>query len=841
MTARPAARYIVGIDLGTTHTVVAVADTHASAPVVELFPVPQLIAPGEVAARNNLPSFRYHPLPGELSAADLTLGFAAQSAHAWPQGVVGTLAQTLGGRVPGRLIASAKSWLCHAGVDRDAAILPWGSGDDVPKLSPVAASASYLTHVQSAWNAAHPSAPLAEQEIVLTVPASFDEVARALTLEAAKRAGLPQLRLLEEPQAAFYAWLERHREDLESALGGVKLALVLDVGGGTTDLTLIRVELRETGPVLTRLAVGDHLMLGGDNMDRALARLCEPALAGADAHLSPARLSQLVEQCRIAKEQLLGRTPPEQVSVALLGAGSKLIGGQLATTLARNQALNTVLDGFFPDVPLDAKPAARKSALLEFGLPFAADAGITRHVASFLARHRKSAAEALGVALEQAAVEPARAMPDAVLFNGGVFQSPAIEARMLEVLEHWRGRAPVRLDNREPDLAVARGAVAYGLARRGVGLRIGGGSARSYYLRIDDAKGHASGVCILPRGAEEGETYAQPERAFMLRLGRPVQFRLLTSTSEATAVAGALAELNESYQALPDLAAVIEASRAGEQELRVELQAQLTEVGTLELCLVAADDPARRYQLEFQLRGVQAAADAAAPARVTQLHARFGEAVQLMAAFYGKSAKNLEGLKIRTLRADLEKLLGARETWQLPLLRELFGELLAGARRRRRSPEHERLWFNLAGYCLRPGFGYPADAWRVEQLAALYPEGVQAAVDAQVWSQFWIMYRRVAGGLDEAQQTRILDDLAYYLEPPSPRPRQRPKGPRAQGIEDMVRLAGALERVPAARKFEVGNWLLARLAQKELSAAAVYWSLGRLGGRGAWARPAAPA
>jgi hypothetical protein len=850
------ARYVVGIDLGTTHTVVGAVDTRAAhdaaggelseqtRPRIHVFPVAQLVAPGEVARRPLLPSFRYHAAEGELA------GHAA---------VVGTLAQALGRKVPGRLVASAKSWLCHAAVDREAPILPWGAAEGVAKISPVDASASYLAHVRTAWNEAHPGHPLEQQEIVLTVPASFDEGARALTLEAAQRAGLPRVRLLEEPQAAFYDWLDRHRDSLVADLEGVKLALVVDVGGGTTDLTLIHVELRESGPRLTRIAVGDHLMLGGDNMDLTLARVSEAALVGQGERLPPARLSQLVEQCREAKELLLADKPPEQVNLSVLGAGSKLIGGTKSTALTRQRVTELIVDGFMPEVALEARPEGRRSGFVEFGLPYVADPAITRHVAQFLSRHRPVVAEALGLPAD---AEPARFLPDAVLFNGGVFRGAALKERLAHVLAAFRGggtgsggvpgasgSTPAllrELDNDEPELAVARGAVAYGLARRGVGLRIGGGSPRSYYLRVEAAGDEATGVCVLPRGSEEGEDVALKGRTFALRVGQPVRFRLYTSTSELSHRAGEIVRLDGSFHELPEIAAVLDAQAgasvggprplprsplSGDKgELKVELHAGLTEVGTLEMSAVAADTPTRRYKLEFELRG-QRDRGSVAPTRVTQLHPRFAEAKELVHAFYGKSNKELEGRKIKTLRADLEKMLGERDGWDTALLRELFGALLAGAKRRRRSSDHERVWLNLAGFALRPGFGYPLDPFRVEQIWQLYPEGLQFAPDAQVWSQWWILWRRIAGGLDEAKQTQILDDLAFYLEPPGPRPKPRPKGPKAQGLEDMVRLSGALERVSAARKAEVGEWLLARLAKNELSPAAVWWTLGRLGAR----------
>jgi hypothetical protein len=855
------ARYVVGIDLGTTHTVVGFVDTARAhddqggtqsaqtRPRIEVFPVPQLVAPGEVRARPLLPSFRYHLAEGELSEADHALGFADPS-PALPRGVVGSLAQNLGGKVAGRLVSSAKSWLCHAAVDREAAILPWGAPEGVPKISPVAASESYLSHVRASWNAAHPRHPLEQQEVVLTVPASFDEAARALTLSAAARAGLPRVRLLEEPQAAFYDWLDRHRDSLAEDLSGVRLALVVDVGGGTTDLTLVHVELRESGPRLTRIAVGEHLMLGGDNMDMTLARVAETALASsAGERLPGARFSQLVEQCRALKERLLAADAPEQASVSVLGAGSKLIGGTRSTTLTRARVHELLVDGFMPHTSLEAKLDQRRAGLLEFGLPYAADPAITKHVAQFLARHRTVSAEALGLSADALSADPAAVLPDAVLINGGVFRAAALKDRLFEVLSEFRSRADpstlrgarVReLDNHEPELAVARGAVAYGLARRGVGLRIGGGSPRSYYLSVEsEDKGAQRGVCILPRGAEEGEELALKNQTFLLRVGQPVRFRLWTSTADSNHRPGELVVLDDGFHELPEIAVVLDANvgsraepRASSEteDLKVELRASLTEVGTLEVSCVAVADPARRYKLELALRGEQARADKS-PARVTQLHPRFAQATAQIHAYYGKANKELEGNKIKTLRSELEKTLGPREGWDTALLRELFAALLAGQKRRRRSADHERVWLHLAGYCLRPGYGYPLDDFRVSQIWALYKEGLQFIPDAQVWSQWWIMWRRIAGGLDEAQQRTLLVDISYYLEPAGPRPRARPKGPKALALEDMVRLSGALERVPAADKVKVGDWLIGQLDKGEVSAGAVHWALGRLGAR----------
>ncbi len=801
----------MGIDLGTTHTVVAYADLKtASAADIQQFAIEQLIAPGAVAARPLLPSVRYHPAEGELAAADSQLPWSFVDPGGVAGVVLGELARERGARVPGRLVASAKSWLSHAGVDRTAPILPWGAAEEIAKVSPVAASASTLAHIRAAWNQQFPRQPLERQELVLTVPASFDEAGRALTVEAARLAGLPQLRLLEEPQAACYDWLHRHRADVAAGLGESRLLLVCDVGGGTTDLTLIQIEVGEAEPRLTRIGVGEHLMLGGDNMDLTLARTVETRLGG--GRLTAGELSQLLQQCRGAKERLLAEDAPERVPVTVLGGGARLIGGARSAELSRDEVRTLLVDGFLPQVEPGERPQGRRAAVVEFGLPYAADPAISRHLAAFLAQHAEAARRALG--------EPAPTdrppMPDAVLLNGGVFHGAALAGRLLEILSGWRGESLLRLDNPEPDLAVARGAVAYGLARRGQGLRIGGGSARGYFLVVDGGRDRKQGVCLLPRGAEEGRE-ARLDRTFSLRLGAPVQFHLMSSTGDAVHPPGAVVALDaEEFVPLPPIATVIESEVAG--EVPVQLVTQLTEVGTLEVECVAADDPTRRWRLAFQLRG----GDAATLAR---LHPRFADAAARLERFYGSRAE-VEPKEIKMLRADLERLLGKRESWETPLLRELFGVLWAGARRRRRSTEHERLWFSLAGFCLRPGFGYPLDDWRVRQLWMLYEQGVQHHQDAQNWAEWWTLWRRVAGGLDAAAQLRLSDELLLDLRPLTGKATKD----RKPGVEDMARLAAVLERLPAARKLELGKVLLARLARKDESPQ-LWWAVGRLGTR----------
>jgi molecular chaperone DnaK (HSP70) len=857
-------RYSVGIDLGTSNTVLAYAaagdpaagDPEAGSQEIRVFEIDQLVSPGEVAARPLLPSVRYHAAPGELSAGDLQLPWHTAEHSAddplKPPVVIGRLARVLGGQVPGRLVASAKSWLSHASVDRVAPILPWGAADEVRKVSPVEASASYLAHVRAAWNQRFPEARLEDQDVVLTVPASFDEGARALTVQAARLAGLPALRLLEEPQAAFYDWLFHHRERLAAELADTRLVLICDVGGGTTDLTLIEVRMRDGEPELTRIGVGNHLMLGGDNMDLALAHLAEARLGGGAnerTRLSAASLSQLVERCRGVKEQLLGPQAPDSASITLLGAGSKLIGGARTAQVARAEVEQVIVDGFFPAVVSSERPGRPRGAIVEFGLPYATDAAVTRHIAAFLSRFAAQSRKALGASgggVDNGDVggdvgadvgdDPALPVPDTLLLNGGVFRADALTQRLASTLGTWRGAPLNVLHNDNPDVAVARGAVAYALARAGRAPKIGGGAARSYFLVLDDpdAGGSAEpsprGICLLPRGTEEGHEILIKDRTFALRLGHPVRFHLVSSSADTVYQPGELADLaGGDFIRLPPIATIVQPrGTSTARDTPVQIATSLTEVGTLEVHCIERDNPAERWLLEFQLRGEAAQVDLSADPAQTR-HPALDEAIDQIDRSFGSRSQNVGPKEVKRLRSQLEQLLGPRESWNSALLRELFGALWERARRRRRSADHERLWLNLAGYCVRPGFGFPLDEWRVEQLWSLFDDGIQYVNESQVWSEWWTLWRRAAGGLDENAQLRVLDAMAYLQKAAQSR-HKLPFDVSKTGFTDMVRLSASLERIPVERKIELGESVLTRL-KKPAENHQSWWAVGRIGAR----------
>lgn len=770
----------VGIDLGTTHTVVAWS---VIAPRFEpaVFAIPQLVGRGEIEARELLPSVLYAPPAGE-STSD-PWGDAP-----W---AIGEHARRRGQEVPGRVVMSAKSWLCHSGVDRTAAILPWGAGDDddaPPKLSPVHAAARVLSHVRTTWDAAHPEHPLSEQQVVLTVPASFDQVARQLTLRAATAAGLT-VRLLEEPQAAFYDTM--HSGGLDAIEPG--LTLVCDVGGGTTDLTLIRVERGADGEVdVSRVAVGRHLLLGGDNMDLALAHLCEPRLVARPERLDARRFAQLVLACKAAKERLLGGGPGDDAPVTVAGSGSSLVGSTLSTRIGRQEAEQVVLEGFLPQVARDARPARGRVGLVAFGLPYEHDPAITRHVAEFFARH----------------AEGERA-PRALLLNGGVFRARRIAERLVDVIASWGDQPPRLLEGGDPDLSVARGAVVYALALAGHGVRIGGGTAHGYYVGIEGA-GARRALCVVPRGAKEGERHSAGARELALRLGEPVRFELYASDA-ATDAPGAVVQLDdERFERLPPVATTFDADSAERgSEVVVAVEGELSAVGTLELaCVETRPDHPRRWALAFELRA-RAEEPRRQPGSLRPDKTRFDQAREAIERVFGKPREGVREREVKDLLRELERLLGERASWSGELARALFDVVGPLHKARRRSADHERVYWMLAGFCLRPGWGHPLDPKRIRIVYPLFEQGLAFQDETRGWQQFWIAWRRIAGGLDEALQLRIRDRIDPFLAP-ADEPRKKPKGFRPQARDEMLELAAALERVPEGRRAELGRWLLER-------------------------------
>jgi molecular chaperone DnaK (HSP70) len=599
-------RHAIGIDLGTTNCALAHAELTDEMPPPIPLPIPQIVHPGEVSARELLPSFLYLPAQAEIAQGAFELPWhatdASDDAH-----VVGTWARAQGATTPARLVSSAKSWLSHSGADRRGNILPWGAPDEIPRISPLEASARYLAHLRAAWETAHPDAPLAAQDVVLTVPASFDAVARELTVEAAKRAGFEEsLRLLEEPQAALYDWVAQRgaawREDV--SVGDV--ILVVDIGGGTTDFSLIAVRQEEGSLALDRVAVGDHILLGGDNMDLALAYTVRARLEEEGKRLDDWQMLALTHGCRAAKESLLGDDPPPTHPLVIPGRSSKLIGGTIRTEVSRDEIAQLLLDGFFPIVPADARPQVpRRAGLTSLGLPYASDAGVTRHLAAFLGR----------ASLDESSPSSqagAFVRPTAILFNGGVTRSPKVRERIHAVIASWvegaGGETPRVLAGTDADLAVSRGAAYYAQARRHGGVRIRGGTAQAYYVGVERAGLAVPGIppqldalCVAPFGMEEG-TQVELDQPFGLIVGEPVSFRFFGSSTRRTDDVGSVANPAE----LSELAPIETTFETTGEDVpghvvQVRLVGRVTEVGTLELAAVE-EGTDRRWKLSFNVR-----------------------------------------------------------------------------------------------------------------------------------------------------------------------------------------------------------------------------------------------
>jgi molecular chaperone DnaK (HSP70) len=786
-------RGLVGIDLGTSHTVVATLVDGAA----RVFDLRQRVTPALTESRALLPSVLLAPEEGELTP-DPTL-----DASDW---IVGVLARARAAEIPSRVVSSAKSWLCHPRADRRAPILPWGYDDGPVHVSPVTASVRILQHVRRALEST--GLDLAACDVILTVPASFDEVARELTLEAAREAGFA-VRLLEEPQAALTHALARGAlEPLRERLAHVARPLsllVCDVGGGTTDLSLFRVDA-DLG--VTRTAVGAHLLLGGDNMDLALAHHAEPLLTG-EGTLDPTQFAALVASCRVAKERLLsGEAASARVSVA--GRGSALVGSTRSYTLTGDGVVALVVDGFFPHAERAAARPRARGGLVSLGLPFERDPAITRHVAAFLDKH------APGSPL------------DAILLNGGVFRGRALVDRLLEVVASWQDGAlpPVLVDGDDPDTAVALGAVQHGRALRGALRRIEGGAPKTYLVGVGGAPPRA--LTLVPRGTPEGQVVSTSGPPLMLVLGRPARFDLFTSDELDGLQPGDLLEIDERFTRLAPLSTTVP-SDDGAKEVGVHLEAELTPIGTLEIRAVRDADASKRHRLAFDLRALE---DPSEPRSIAPRSRHLGrdldQALALVTSVYGKGTMS-EAKDAKNLLRELTRLLGEKESWDLDVSRALADRVVSHKKGRRRTADHERVFFQLAGFTSRPGYGAPGDEARVRELAPLFAEGLAFPKEARTWQQLFICYRRLAGGLDEPFSRSLRDLLAPFVAPPELKLKKAKNLKPESSDYEILELLSHLERVPARERADLGSWILERTWTKRDPR---FWAaIGRIGAR----------
>lgn len=811
-------RYIVGIDLGTTNCCVAYADLNSAEAPIHLFDIPQLIDAGQIARRSMLPSCCYIPGDGDGKSEDTALPWHPNSCV-----IVGEWALKIGATRPHRLIQGAKSWLSCPSADRRAPILPFEAHSDSDRLSPVDASANYLGHISSAWNhymaRGDIEAELASQEIIITVPASFDEVARTLTVEAAHKAGLQTFTLVEEPQAAFYAWLAKNGFLLETHFQGGEYILVCDVGGGTTDFSLIHVtKEREGAPLqIMRMAVGDHLLLGGDNIDYAIAYLLEKRIGENHfSELTPKQWSQLVLQARTAKEVLLDNTGAKTSYTAILmGSGRNIVQGSIKAEIGREELREHLLAGFFRHCPWEEVEHAKKRAALHtLGLAYEEETSIIKHLGLFLHRHRRVSGDI--------------AIPSHILFNGGTMRPTLFQNSIVDSLGQWFGRRPNILTPSNLDLAVARGAAYYGKARRGSGIRIKGGIPRAYYLGIQNNQGVEQALTVLERGTSDESEYIS-ERDFWLKPNAPVSFQLYTSHIRLSDKPNDLINIDEeTLSKLPPVRAYLRyGSKNDASPIPVRIKIAMTPLGTLSLCLAAKGTP-HTWTLEFQLRSAAGQEDSAFALKKGHTGILLEESMlkqgasAVRAAFADNAVDKAVGL--------LESL---EELWQLPrsqwpanALRCLWDPIKGYIPHQLPAPL-EKWWWHLTGYFLRPGYGYPLDDIRIKDFWKIYLSSGRKNMGGELAIYKWICYRRIAGGLQKGQQQQMAAEIMRELLIPSKKVLRG--SDKALYIEKM-RALGAFERLDIPTKIKIGNHIAVKIERGE-AVAADYWALGRLAAR----------
>ena len=838
-------RYLIGIDLGTTNSAVAFVDTsestnEATSSGIRVFEVPQLTGPGEVRAAPLLPSFLYFPTGDEVSSGTMSLPWEEH-----PSSIVGMMARDQGALAPGRQVSSAKSWLCQSALDRRASILPREAEPPEPMVSPVEASARYLIHLRNAWNHArtaddanNPKQFFENQEIVLTVPASFDEEARELTVEAAREAGLENLTLLEEPLAAFYAWVAQHHNVLAGQLREGELVLICDIGGGTSDFSLVRAHVQGRNVEFERTSIGEHLLLGGENLDLALARRVEQKFT---TRLSLRQRDALRIMCSAAKERLLSEENIDRLPINILGGGRSVVGQMLSSDLCRDEVAELITSGFLPLTTPDEMPLRPTAGgLREIGLPYATDPAITKHLAAFL----KRAAMAMGGrenSRSHVEDRPQMARPDAVLFNGGFCIPAMVRERIIEAIANWVGDGgawcPKILNNEVMSGAVAIGAAYYGRVRRGAGLRVKAGSASTYYIGMRSEQ-TIKAVCVLPSGTNEGTTLTL-DRDFSVLTNRPVSFHLYSSRIRHDAHGG-IADLvpDELHRHAPLVTLLRYGKKLQPMELTVRLSVSFTEVGTLELWCESMSSP-HRWRLQFELRREASETDqrgdtsqpvsTANRERSSSISEKAQEAAaQLIQRAFTRSGVG-EGVPLdpASLVGELESVTALkRESWPIATARAFCDVLLEVADGRKLSPQHEVRWLNFFGYCLRPGFGDPHDSSRMIQVRRIYQAGLAFPRELQCQVDWLVLWRRIGAGLSSAHHQELrnyLGDLGIGRKKPGTRL-------NAQLEHDGWRLLASLEHLSGTTRAALGSELLRKL-RKEPSDSGGLWSLGRFGVR----------
>ena len=825
-------RYVIGIDLGTTNCALAYIDTEAPDLRPQSLLMEQWDSEGALIRSETLPSFYYIPVKLEWKRGQLALPWDASEAETSPPDyAIGRLARLKSSQTPGRVIHAAKSWLCHSGVDRRERILPWHSDEVIgdERRSPIEVSAAYLTHLRKAWNHTFqrlgPAGQFENQEIVITVPASFDEVAQRLTMEAILLAGYPRerVRLLEEPQAAFYEWLGRHEEVLEKEFGEVnqesQTILVCDVGGGTTDFSLLSVSQGATGrPKIVRIGVSEHILLGGDNIDLGLARILEQKLLGEGRTLTSRQWAQLVAEARSLKERSLDLLSQDsqrdslkesEFYVSVAGEGGNIFASSLTVGIFPSAIYEHIVEGFFPFVGRDDRPRKQRGGLTQLGLPYAADSAVTKHLAAFLDGRPVNA----------------------VLFAGGTVKPLFLRDRVVSQIAAWQGFQPKVLHSDAVDLTVSLGAAQFALSERESfhRLQIKGGYPRSLYVEVASLGDKTKLLCVVPKGFVGGQPLAVKATGLKAMTNRPVRFKLFSSLIRDQDQAGDLVVFDEeTFRQLPSLDAKLmsEGPIQGDHLMDVALEVTLQTTGILDVACVATEDDRKgeRWLLEFSLKDSGATSPAVAfkpPQSVIETH-KIDLARQKLDDFYGKKRRmDSQDGNPKYLLRDLEQLLGKpRDAWDTVFLRSLWPHLEQGLNRRNRSVGHELSWLYLAGFALRPGYGFEMDEWRVKELWRVYDQGLAFPKERQAEEQWWILWRRVAGGLSREQQEQVFARIFPQIR----------KGD-AQSAE-VYMLAGSLERIEMGQKVRLGQQLALQISTgKKQHLDQKMWALARIASR----------
>ena len=820
-------QYVIGIDLGTTNSAVSYVDVAAlrddkstgkkhveKKNLVKVFNVPQLTGHGEFTKIPVLPSFLY--IPGEYDISKEVLK------HPWKKRedlFAGSFARDHGSKIPSRQVSSAKSWLCNQKADRRAKILPWGS-EGFEKVSPVTATSEYLLHIRNAWNhyVKDEDKFLENQFVVITVPASFNEEARDLTMEAMKIAGFgPLVTLLEEPLAAFYSWLIHHENDWQKYVKADDLILVCDVGGGTTDLSLISLKESEGTPRFERIAVGDHLILGGDNIDLALARKIESKFKSR-TQLTSDKWKTLCHRCREAKEKILDKGEA-RVRITIKGEGRSLIAGTLSADLFKEDVEKILLDEFYPYVE-STKSLNSDSGkeITDFGLLFEKDSAVTRHIRRFLENHRDDVRKKL-------AKNP---LPDFILFNGGTLKPVLVQERIRKAIGKWfkasESELPQILENNIPELAVGIGASYYGLVKQGEGVRIGSGSPRSYYIGVSvKEENFAKAVCIVERGLDEGSVIDIDQMKYEVRANEPVSFDIYYSSYRSGDKVGEIITIDDSFSSMTPIQTIIKFGKNGQRKIiPVTIGAEYTEMGTLSMyCHSGVSD--HKWKLQFQLRDMEKGVKF----RGTQIYDESlikDSCNQIYQVFTDESDKN-DSLK--SIARQIEKIVGQKKSnWPLSFLRNIADKLIELENTRKYSAEHEARWLNLTGFCIRPGFGDAFDEERVRKLWKIYLAGLKFEKTVQNRLEWWIFIRRIAAGLKAGQQRQFFQDISsLLLKGKSSKTKISP-----QEQVELWMAAGNMERLLVKDKVVLAKYLLPKLkpGKKQDN---MLWTLSRLGAR----------